>query len=59
MIQGRRGQEVTALGEWITQVPGEKVEVIGLDEKASSKRREIVAKVRREGRQYTVAPADV
>jgi hypothetical protein len=38
---------------------GEKVEVIELDETASSERRGIVAKVRKAGRQHTVALADV
>lgn len=41
------------------RVLGERVEVIELDEGASSERRGIVAKVRREGRQYTVALADL
>jgi len=38
---------------------GEKVEVVGLDERASSERRGIVAQVHKGGRQYTVALADV
>jgi hypothetical protein len=38
---------------------GEKVEVIELDERASSERSGVVAKVRKGGRQHTVALADV
>jgi hypothetical protein len=41
------------------QVLGETVEVLGLDTQQSSERRGVVAQVRREGRQYTVALADV
>jgi hypothetical protein len=41
------------------RVLGERVEVIELDEQASNERRGIVAQVRRGGRQYTVALADV
>lgn len=41
------------------RVLGETVEVIGLDEKASSERRGVVAKVRKGERQYTVALADL
>jgi hypothetical protein len=41
------------------QVLGETVEVLDLDTKQSSERRGIVAKVRRGGRQYTVALADL
>ena len=41
------------------RVLGEAVEVIGLDEKQSSERRGVVAKVRKGGRQYTIALADV
>ncbi len=40
-------------------VLGEAVEVIGLDEKQSSERRGVVAKVHKGGRRYTVALADV
>ena len=41
------------------RVLGEKVEVIELDEKASSERRGVVVQVRRGERQYTVALADL
>jgi hypothetical protein len=41
------------------KVLGETVEVIGLDEEQSSERRGVVAKVRKRGRQYTVALADL
>lgn len=41
------------------KVVGETVEVIGLDEEQSSERRGIVAKVRKRGRQYTIALADL
>jgi hypothetical protein len=41
------------------QVLGETVEVIGLDEEQSSERRGVVARVRRGGRQYAVALADL
>ena len=38
---------------------GETIEVVGLDEEQSSERRGVVAKVRKGGRQYTVALADL
>ena len=41
------------------EVLGETVEVIGLDEERSSQRRGVVAKVRKRGRQYTIALADL
>jgi hypothetical protein len=41
------------------RVLGETVEVIGLDQEQSSKQRGVVAKVRKGGRQYTVALADL
>jgi hypothetical protein len=41
------------------RVLGETVEVIGLDTQQSSERRGMVAQVRRGGRQYTVALADL
>lgn len=41
------------------RVLGERVEVIELDERESSERRGIVAKVRKGERQYTVALADL
>jgi hypothetical protein len=41
------------------QVLGKAVEVIGLDGQQSSERRGVVAKVRKGGRRYTVALADV
>lgn len=41
------------------KVVGETVEVIGLDEEQSSERRGVVAKVRKRGRQYTIALADL
>lgn len=55
---------LTTLGDrlefpFAARVLGEKVEVIGLDEKASSERRGVVAEVRKGARQYTVALADV
>jgi Calcium binding len=41
------------------KVLGETVEVIGLDQRQSSERRGAVAKVRKQGRQYTIALADL
>lgn len=41
------------------RVLGERVEVIELDERASSERSGVVVKVRKGGRQYAVALADV
>ena len=41
------------------KVLGETVEVIGLEEEQSSERRGVVANVRKRGRQYTIALADL
>jgi hypothetical protein len=41
------------------KVLGETVEVFGLDQEQSSERRGTVAKIRKRGRQYTIALADL